>query len=73
MQWRGHGQSFRAVWIAGDWDAGTIDIDAGESGEPGSPHYRDQAAGWARFARTTLPFSDAAVRAATRSVLTLTP
>jgi penicillin amidase len=73
VQWRSHGQSFRAVWIAGDWDAGTIDIDAGESGRPGSPHYRDQAAGWARFARTTLPFSDAAVRAATRSVLTLTP
>ncbi len=72
MQWDGHGQSFRAVWIAGDWDAGTIDIDAGESGEPGSPHYADQSAGWARFARTTLPFSDAAVRAATRSTLTLT-
>jgi penicillin amidase len=72
VQWNNHGQSFRAVWIAGDWDHGTIDIDAGESGEPGSPHYTDQTAGWIRFARTPLPYSDAAVRAATVSTLTLT-
>ncbi|HEY0380641.1 MAG TPA: penicillin acylase family protein [Candidatus Elarobacter sp.] len=72
VQWNAHAQSFRAVWIAGDWDKGTIDIAAGESGEPGSPHYTDQNAGWEKFARTTLPFSDGAVRAATRSTLTLT-
>jgi penicillin amidase len=72
VQWNGHGQSFRAVWIAGDWDAGTIDIDAGESGEPGSPHYGDLAGRWARFGRTPLPFSDAAVRRATVETLTLT-
>jgi penicillin amidase len=72
VQWNGHAQSFRAVWVAGDWDHGTIDIAAGESGEPGSPHYTDQSAGWIAFARTPLPFSDAAVRAATRSTLTLT-
>jgi penicillin amidase len=72
VQWNKHGQSFRAVWSPGDWDAGTIDIDAGESGEPGSAHYGDESPGWARFARTTLPFSDRAVKAATRTVLTLT-
>jgi penicillin G amidase len=72
VQWNSHAQSFRAVWIAGDWDKGTIDIAAGESGEPGSPHYADQNAGWVKFARTTLPFSDEAVRAATKSTLTLT-
>jgi penicillin amidase len=72
VQWNGHGQSFRALWIAGDWDAGTIDIAAGESGEPGSPHYADQATRWAQFARTPLPFSDGAVKAATRATLTLT-
>ena len=71
VQWNGHAQSFRAFWIAGDWDKGTIDVDAGESGEPGSPHYSDQSAGWIRFQRTPLPFSDAAVHAATRSTLTL--
>lgn len=72
VQWNNHGQSFRAVWIPGDWDNGTIDIAAGESGEPGSPHYRDQSDGWIHFARTRLAFSDAAVRAATVSTLTLT-
>ncbi|MBV8751119.1 MAG: penicillin acylase family protein, partial [Candidatus Eremiobacteraeota bacterium] len=72
VQWNGHAQSFRAVWIAGDWDHGTIDVDAGESGEPGSPHYSDQSAAWVRFDRTPLPFSDAAVRAATVATLTLT-
>lgn len=72
-QWNSHGQSFRALWIAGDWDHGTIDIDAGESGEPGSPHYADQTAGWEKFVRTPLPFSDAAVTAATKSTLTLRP
>ena len=72
VQWNGHAQSFRAVWIAGDWDHGTIDVDAGESGEPGSPHYRDQSAAWVRFDRTPLPFSDAAVRVATVATLTLT-
>jgi penicillin amidase len=72
VQWHGHAQSFRAVWIAGDWDRGTIDIAAGQSGEPGSPHYADQNAKWNSFGRTTLPFSDAAVRAATKSTLTLT-
>ncbi|HYZ15205.1 MAG TPA: penicillin acylase family protein [Candidatus Acidoferrum sp.] len=72
VQWDGHGQLFRALWIAGDWDAGTIDIDAGESGEPGSPHYDDQTDPWERGARSTLPFSDAAVAAATKTLLTLT-
>ena len=72
VQWNNHAQSFRAVWIAGDWEKGAIDIAAGESGEPGSPHYADQNARWNAFARTTLPFSDDAVRAATKSTLTLT-
>lgn len=72
VQWDSRAQSFRAVWIAGDWDHGTIDIAAGESGEPGSAHYADQNAGWLKFARTPLPFSDAAVGAATKSTLTLT-
>jgi len=71
VQWNDHAQSFRAFWIAGEWDDGTIDVDAGESGEPGSTHYADQTAGWVRFARTPLAFSDAAVGAATVSTLTL--
>jgi penicillin amidase len=71
VQWNAHGQSYRALWIGGDWDHGAIDIDAGESGEPGSPHYRDQSADWISRQRHTLPFSDDAVRAATVETLTL--
>jgi penicillin amidase len=65
------GQSFRAVWDVGNWDAGGIDIPLGESGEPGSPHYRDLAARYARHAVTPLPFSDAAVARAAVSTLVL--
>jgi penicillin amidase len=72
VQWNSHAQSFRAVWIAGDWDDGTIDIAAGESGEPGSPHYADQNANWQTSVRTGLAFSDAAVRKATSPARTLT-
>ncbi len=67
------GQSFRAVWDVGNWDAGGIDIPLGESGEPGSPHYRDLASRYARHVLTPLPFSGAAVARAARSTLVLTP
>jgi penicillin amidase len=66
------GQSFRAIWDVGNWDAGGIDIPIGESGEPGSPHYRDLAAPWAADALTPLPYSDAAVTRAATATLTLT-
>jgi penicillin amidase len=65
------GQSFRAIWEVGAWDVGGIDIPLGESGEPGSPHYRDLAARWPRHELTPLPFSDAAVASATRATLEL--
>lgn len=65
------GQSFRAVWDVGNWDAGGIDIPLGESGEPGSPHYRDLAARYAQHALTPLPFSAAAVARAVRTTLVL--
>jgi penicillin amidase len=73
VQWNGHSQSFRALWIAGDWDAGGIDIPSGESGEPGSEHYRDLGTRWEASERTPLAFSDAAVARATSHTLTLTP
>jgi penicillin amidase len=65
------GQSFRAVWDVGNWDAGGIDIPLGESGEPGSPHYRDLAARYLRHTLTPLPFSDAALTRDAVSTLVL--
>jgi penicillin amidase len=67
------GQSFRAVWDVGNWDAGGIDLPLGESGEPGSPHYTDGATAWLRHDLTPLPYSDAAVTRAAVATLTLTP
>ena len=67
------GQSFRAVWDVGNWDAGGIDLPLGESGEPGSPHYLDLAPRYARHVLTPLPFSSAAVARAAVSTLTLEP
>lgn len=67
------GQSFRAVWDVGRWDEGGIDLPVGESGEPGSPHYADQAGPWAAHAVTPLPFGADAVTRSTRASLTLGP
>lgn len=67
------GQSFRAVWDLGNWDAGGIDLPLGESGEPGSPHYVDGVPAWLRHDLTPLPFSPAAVSRAATATLTLTP
>jgi len=66
-------QSFRAVWDVGNWEAGGIVIPQGESGAPGSVHYRDGAPVWLAGTLVPLPFGDAAVARATTSTLTLTP
>jgi len=66
-------QSFRAVWDVGNWDAGGINIPQGESGNPGSAHYRDQAKPWLDGTLVPLPFGAAAVARARTSSLTLTP
>jgi penicillin amidase len=66
-------QSFRAVWVPGDWDRGGIVIPSGESGEPGSGHYTDQTPLWLTKRLAPLPFSDAAVRAAAVQTLRLLP
>jgi penicillin amidase len=61
MQSPGYSQSFRAVWEVGNWDAGGITLPQGESGEPGSGHYTDQATAWIDGRLWPLPFSEAAV------------
>jgi penicillin G amidase len=62
VQYPKYSQSFRAVWDVGNWDAGGITLPQGESGEPGSGHYTDQAAAWISGHLWPLPFSDAAVQ-----------
>lgn len=69
----GFSQSFRAVWDVGNWDAGGITIPQGESGQPGSPHYTDQAAPWVSGDLTPLPFTPTAVDRAAIERMTLEP
>jgi penicillin amidase len=66
-------QSFRAVWDVGNWQAGGIVIPLGESGEPGSAHYRDLAPTWLAGTLVPLPFDETAVRAAAVERLELRP
>jgi penicillin G amidase len=73
VQTPGYTQSFRAIWDVGNWDAGGITLPQGESGEPGSGHYTDQAAAWIAGRLWPLPFSDAAVARAATSTLRLLP
>ncbi len=71
VQTPGYSQSFRAVWDVGNWDSGGITLPQGESGEPGSGHYTDQAAAWVQGRLWPLPFNDATVQrtAAERQLL----
>jgi penicillin amidase len=71
LQEPGFAQGFRAVWDVGNWDAGGILLPSGESGEPGSGHYDDQALPWIRGTLTHLPFTPRAVARATVHTLTL--
>jgi penicillin G amidase len=45
----------------------------GQSGDPVSPNYRDQWPAWYNATTFTLPFSQAAIDAATEHTLRLTP
>jgi len=62
VQTPGYTQSFRAVWEIGNWNSGGITLPQGESGEPGSGHYTDEADAWVAGRLWPLPFSDAAVQ-----------
>lgn len=73
VQYPNYSQSFRAVWDVGNWDAGGITIPQGESGEPGSGHYTDQADAWIAGRLWPLPFSDEAVQRTAASRQTLLP
>jgi penicillin amidase len=67
------GQSFRAVWDTGNWDAGGIVIPSGESGRPGSSHYTDLSKNWIAERLVPLPFTVYAVDAAAQHRLVLAP
>ena len=73
VQYAGYSQSFRAVWDVGNWEAGGIILPQGESGQPGSGHYTDEAGAWVEGRLWALPFSEAAVQRTAVERETLTP
>lgn len=72
--WRvGGGASYLQVIDVGDWDRSVMLNLPGQSGDPRSPHSRDQVGAWAAGAMQPMPFSRAAVEAAAVSRVTLAP
>lgn len=59
------GAMFAGVLDIGAWDASQVLLGPGQSGDPRSPHYRDLYAPWLAGAYFPLPYSAAAVEAAT--------
>jgi penicillin amidase len=70
---RHEGPSERFVANTADWDDSFILITGGESGQPGSEHYRDQFSYWFEGKPIYGPFSDAAEAKVRKHKLTLKP
>jgi penicillin amidase len=67
------GPSERFTAEMADLDKSTLNVVFGESANPLSPWFMDQWSAWYHGTTFTLPFSDAAVNAATTHTLTLNP
>ena len=65
--------SMRLIADPGNWDQTQHGITLGESGIPGSSHWKDQLADWRAVTPRPFPFSEAAVAKATRETIVLTP
>jgi len=65
--------SWRAVYDLADLDRSVGVLPTGNSGNPASPHWNDQAPLWASGEHHGLPFTEGAVDATTVSTLRLTP
>ena len=68
-----HGASFRMVVDVGAWDNSRFINAPGQSGDPRSPHYANLAPLWAAGDYVPMLYSVAAVDAATRLRIVLTP
>jgi penicillin amidase len=68
-----NGASYREVLDLADWDRSMMTNVPGESGDPASPHYDDLLVGWDKGIYHPMPFSRAAVEAATTERILLVP
>jgi penicillin amidase len=69
----GPGVSMRLIATPGNWDETRHGIPTGQSGNPQSPHWKDQLDSWYTGNTPIFPFSKAAIDRATRDVLVLHP
>ena len=65
--------SMRHIASPGNWDATRHVIPLGESGDPKSPHFKDQFEAWRTGNSPVFPFSKSAVEGATKMELTFQP
>ncbi len=63
--------SMRMIADPSNWDRTQHGIALGQSGDPRNPHWRDQLSDWRSVSPSVLPFSEAEVRKAAVSTLTL--
>jgi penicillin amidase len=69
----GNNVSMRFIADPSNWDQTQHGITLGESGWPNNPHWKDQLDDWRNVTPRAFPFSKAAVEAATKEILILTP
>lgn len=65
--------SMRHVASPGNWDATRLVIPLGQSGDPKSPHYKDQFESWSTGTPSVFPFSKEAVEKSTRKISVFSP
>jgi penicillin G amidase len=65
--------SMRLIADTSNWDNTQHGISVGQSGNPASPHYKDQVNDWRNVTPRVFPFSKAAVEKAANKVQSLVP
>ena len=65
--------SMRLIAAPGDWDLTRHVIPTGESGDPQSPHWKDQADDWYSGNTPVFPFTKAAIEKAAKETIVLVP
>jgi penicillin amidase len=69
----GSAVSMRHITSPGNWDATRHVIPLGQSGDPKSPHFKDQFEAWRTGTPAIFPFTKSAVESAARSVQIFAP
>lgn len=69
----GSSVSMRLLVDTADWDRTRQGITLGQSGNPSSPHWKDQLESWLRVSPPPFPFTDKAVIASAKTTVLLMP